>query len=110
MSEEEREFWNRVSDYRRDYTDDDYRGRAVAAALELRRQADDMLADFAAYCADTDDAEDYVRWLQRAGEDVSSRISLALGVARSDEDAELHLSFAYAILREVAADALSRRD
>ncbi|HZT96682.1 MAG TPA: hypothetical protein VFB34_07575 [Chloroflexota bacterium] len=111
MDTHESEFWNRIRDYESGYREEDYRGAAVAIALALRREAEDMfadLADNADYASDTDDTEGYVRWLQRAGEDVSYRISQALSAATSDEQAEIHVARAYMILREVCADALSR--
>jgi len=109
---EEEAFWNRVSDYERRFLQEDFRGRPVAAALALRREAEDMFADlaeFAGEAGDTDDDSDYVRWLQRVGDDITSRITLALGAVKTPEEAEQHLSFAFAILREVARDALSRK-
>ncbi len=112
MRDDEQEFWDRVQEYDRRFSQEDFHGRAVALALALRREAEDMFADlgeFAAMAGDTDDEQDYISWLQKAGLDVSSRIDLVLGSARSDEEAESHLTFAYAILREVCRDALSRQ-
>jgi hypothetical protein len=112
LRDDEREFWDRVAEYERQFANEDFHGRAVASALELRREADDMFADFANFAflaGDTDDEQDYIRWLQKAGVDVSSRIDLVLGAAGSDDEAEAHLRFAYAILQEVCLDALSRR-
>lgn len=107
------EFWKRLSDYDRRFSTEDYRGNGVAAALKLRREADDMLDDlseFADWAGDSDDSEDYIRWLQKAGNDISSRIDLALGRESTAEDVERQMAMAYAVLRAIARDALERRD
>lgn len=112
MRDDEQEFWERVAEYERRFSSEDFHGRAVACALELRREADDMFADFSEFAVvagDTDDEQDYIRWLQKAGIDLSSRIDSVLGVAKTDEDAEAHLRFAYSILQHVCVDALSRK-
>jgi hypothetical protein len=112
MTTEQAEFWQRVAGYEQDYSREDFHGEAVATALQLRREAEDILADlsdWAACAGDTDDEQDYVRWLQHAGQDIASRIDVCLGAATSPEEAEQHMSFAYAVLREVARDALTRK-
>jgi hypothetical protein len=71
-----------------------YRGAPVAIALALRRESDDVFSDlseYAEYASDTDDAEDYVRWLQKAEADVVTRIDEATTTALTDEGAEAHL-------------------
>lgn len=109
---EEREFWDRVSDYELRFRREDYRGAAVGSALALRRESDDLFGDLsenAEYASDTDDAENYVLWLQKAEADVATRIDEATTTATTEEAAEVQLSFAYAILREVCKDALTRK-
>jgi hypothetical protein len=112
MANEEREFWERVSDYEIRFRREDFRGAPVSSALALRRESDDVFDDLsenAEFASDSEDAEDYVIWLQKAEEDVANRITMATATALSDEVAEVHLSFAYKILREVCGDALSRK-
>jgi hypothetical protein len=112
MSSEEQEFWERLRGSEARFRRQDYHGRAVASALALRRESDDLFADlteYAEYATDTDDAEGYVAWLQKAESDVQARIDEATTSSMSDDAAEVHLSFAYSILREVCLDALTRR-
>ncbi len=112
MNDEEREFWGRVSEYESRFRQNDYVGSAITMALALRRESQDVFSDLAEnadYAADTDDTADYIRWLQRAEEDVAYRITQATATALTDEVAEANLSFAYGILREVCTDALTRR-
>jgi hypothetical protein len=112
VREDEQEFWERVAEYDRRFGREDFHGSAVASALALRREAEDMFADLsdcAVFAGDTENEEDYITWLQKAEEDVGVRIGMVTTVARNDQDAEDHLTFAYATLRAVAQDALSRK-
>jgi hypothetical protein len=112
VRDDEQQFWERVAEYERRFGREDFHGAPVAAALALRRAAEDVfadLADCAAYAGDTENEEDYIRWLQRAEADVTNRIDSATMSAMNEQDAEAHLAFAYTILREVCKDALSRK-
>jgi hypothetical protein len=112
MDSEELEFWTRVTDYERQYSSESFQGRSVPIALQLRRDADDMLADLSEWAdvaGDTENPEDYIRWLQKVGIDITNRIDMVLGTSPSTEIAEHHIAVAYKVLREVARDALSRR-